>query len=72
MQRALKAKGKEDENQTAAAAVTVSVRSAGPAAAEKKRKKMKKGESAEDIYKMEVGEPEAKRLRKGMGKERRR
>ena len=51
--------------------MTVSVRSAG-AAAEKKRKKMKKGESAEEIYKMEVGEPEAKRLRKGMGKERRR
>lgn len=67
MQRALKAKG-AGENETAGA-VTVSVRSA---ATEKKRKKMKKGESAEEIYKMEIGEPEAKRLRKGMGKERRR
>ncbi|CAO1598239.1 N-acetyltransferase 10 [Xanthoria calcicola] len=67
VQRALKAKG-AGENETAGA-VTVSVRSA---ATEKKRKKMKKGESAEEIYKMEIGEPEAKRLRKGMGKERRR
>ncbi|KAI4252075.1 MAG: hypothetical protein L6R42_008121 [Xanthoria sp. 1 TBL-2021] len=54
VQRAVKAKGDK-------AAVTVSVRSS-KAAGEKKRKK---GESAEKIYAEEIGDKEAKRLKKG-------
>ncbi|KAL8732629.1 MAG: hypothetical protein Q9166_002604 [cf. Caloplaca sp. 2 TL-2023] len=54
VQRAMKAKGDN------VADVTVSVRSTKPA--EKKRK----GESAEKIYAEEIGNKEAKRLKKGM------
>ena len=43
--------------------VTVSV-----ARADKEKKKRKKGETAEDVYREEIGEKEAKRLRKGMRK----
>ncbi|KAL8998210.1 MAG: hypothetical protein Q9169_002695 [Polycauliona sp. 2 TL-2023] len=57
VQRALKTKGSE-------ANVTVSVRSSK----DKKRKKGEKaGETAESVYAEEIGNKEAKRLRRGMG-----
>ena len=43
--------------------MTVSVR-----ADSGKDRKRKKGETAEDVYKEEIGDKEAKRLRKGMRK----
>lgn len=56
VQRAVKSKsGKED--------VTVSVRASKPAGSGKR-----KGESAEQIYREEIGDKEAKRLKKGMRK----
>lgn len=57
VQRATKSKGDKD-------GVTVSVRSSKPASAKRK------GESAEQVYAEEIGNKEAKRLKKGMKKAR--
>lgn len=53
IQRAVQAKGAKD-------GVTVSVRSV--------KGKRKGGETAEEVYREEIGDREAKRLRKGMSK----
>ncbi|KAI4128826.1 MAG: hypothetical protein LQ338_002526 [Usnochroma carphineum] len=57
VQRAVKAKGDKED-------VTVSVRSSKPASGKRK------GESAEQVYAEEIGNKEAKRLKKGMSKKR--
>ena len=48
-------------------AVTVSVKSEGKGRGEKKKRKGK-GETAEDVYREEIGDREAKRLKRGMRK----
>ncbi|KAL8995500.1 MAG: hypothetical protein Q9188_006793 [Gyalolechia gomerana] len=58
VQRAVKAKGGKED-------VTVSVRASKPASSRKR-----KGESAEQVYAEEIGDKEAKRLKKGMRKSR--
>ncbi|KAI4171414.1 MAG: hypothetical protein LQ343_004270 [Gyalolechia ehrenbergii] len=58
VQRAVKAKGGKED-------VTVSVRASKPASSGKR-----KGESAEQVYAEEIGDKEAKRLKKGMRKSR--
>ncbi|KAL8703877.1 MAG: hypothetical protein Q9201_002966 [Fulgogasparrea decipioides] len=59
VQRAMKVKGDNDGD-----GVTVSVRSSKPASGKRK------GESAEKVYAEEIGDKEAKRLKKGMKKAR--
>ncbi|KAL8716932.1 MAG: hypothetical protein Q9181_008378, partial [Wetmoreana brouardii] len=59
VQRAMKVKGDKDMD-----GVTVSVRSSKPTSGKRK------GESAEKVYAEEIGNKEAKRLKKGMKKAR--
>ena len=62
VQRTLSSQPKAKSSDKLEASVTVSVKSSKPASAKRK------GETAEDIYNAEIGDKEAKRLKKGMRK----